>query len=71
MSVLKNLNTIAWWLIIVGGVNWGLVGLGNFLGAGNLNLVEKILGSFQGASDLVYLLVGLSAVYLLWGRVAK
>ncbi len=68
---MKNLHTVAFWLVIVGGVNWGLVGLGNFLGAGNLNLVEKVLGSFSGASDLFYVLVGLSAIYLLWGRVAK
>lgn len=68
---MKSLHTAAWWLLIVGGLNWGLVGLGNFLGAGNLNLADKLLGSFQGAADLIYIVVGVGALYLLWGRVAK
>jgi uncharacterized membrane protein YuzA (DUF378 family) len=53
---MKPLNLITLLLIILGGLNWGLVGLFNF------NLVAEIFGSF---SRLVYVLVGLSALYQL------
>ena len=39
-----KLHTIAWILIIIGALNWGLVGLGGLLG-GNWNVVSMILGS--------------------------
>jgi uncharacterized protein len=44
-------------LIIVGGLNWGLVGLFNF------NLVTAIFGEASMLSNIVFILVGLSAVY--------
>ena len=52
---------VSWILLVVGGINWLLVGLGGFLG-GDWNLVGMIFGSSMLAS-LVYVLVGLSAVY--------
>ena len=58
----KWLHTVSWILIIVGGLNWGLVGLGGFVG-GNWNLVSAILGSWPQLEWLVYVLVGASAVY--------
>ena len=59
---MKIVHMIAWILVIVGGLNWLLVGLGGFLG-GNWNLVNLILGSVPALESLVYVLVGLSAVY--------
>ena len=53
---------IAWILLVVGGLNWLLVGLGGFMGA-NWNIVAMILGSWPQVEWLVYVLVGLSAVY--------
>ena len=53
---------ITWILIIVGGLNWGLVGLGGFMGS-NWNIVHLILGSWPPVENIVYLLVGLSTVY--------
>lgn len=53
---------VSWILIIVGALNWGLVGLGGFMG-GNWNLVNLILGSWPQVEWLVYILVGLSGVY--------
>lgn len=50
-----NLLTLA--LIIVGGLNWGLVGAFNF------DLVAAIFGPMSALSRLVYILVGLSALY--------
>ncbi len=55
---MKTLHVIAFILVIVGGLNWGLVGLFNF------NLVTALLGSIPMLESLVYILVGLSAVYL-------
>ncbi|MDY6769517.1 MAG: DUF378 domain-containing protein [Candidatus Nanohaloarchaea archaeon] len=53
-------------LVIVGALNWGLVGVGGFLGS-NLNLVNLLLGpGILGTSvveNLVYLLVGLAGLY--------
>jgi len=46
-------------LLIVGGLNWGLVGLLN------MNIVETVLGSIPVAITLVYGLVGLAALYKL------
>ena len=48
---------IAWLLIVVGGLNWGLVG------AFQYNLVDSIFGVDSTLSRIVYVLVGLAAVY--------
>lgn len=48
---------IAFILVIVGGLNWGLTALG-------FNVVEMILGAWPMVVKVVYLLVGLSAIYL-------
>ncbi len=55
---MKALKTVALVLVIVGGLNWGLVGLVNF------DLVAAIFGAMSAISRIVYVLVGLSAVYL-------
>lgn len=51
---------IAMLLLIVGGVNWGLVG------AFGVDLVASILGEGTIASRVVYVLVGLSALYAIY-----
>ena len=59
---MKRLNAAAAILTIVGGLNWGLVGLFKF------DLVAAVFGMQFGevnpASRIVYVLVGLSAAYL-------
>ena len=45
-------------LVIVGGLNWGLVGLANF------DLVATLFGAMSVLSRVVYVLVGLSAIYV-------
>jgi len=57
---MKILNKIAIILVIIGGLNWGLVGLLNY------NLVEALFGSMPTLVMVVYDLVGLSALYLLF-----
>lgn len=56
---MKAINLITLVLLIVGGVNWGLVGLANF------DLVAALFGEGSALSRLVYTLVGVSAVYQL------
>lgn len=52
-------------LVIVGGVNWGLVGLAQLLSSGsNWNVVNLLLGGVPVLESVVYLLVGVSAVFL-------
>ena len=57
---MKKYNALDWIaiiLVIVGALNWGLVGFFKF------DLVAAILGDMSTASRVVYALVGLSAVY--------
>lgn len=55
---MKVIDTIALVLIIIGAINWGLVGLFNF------NLVDTIFGTMSVISRIIYTLVGISG---LWG----
>jgi len=54
---MKKLDLIVGALLIIGGLNWGLVGLFDF------NLVAVIFGEMSALSRIVYILVGLAAVY--------
>ncbi len=55
----KMLHMVTFLLAMVGGLNWGLMGLFN------INLVNMLVGSMPTIERLVYILVGLSAVYVL------
>lgn len=55
----KTIHIVSFILVIVGGLNWGLIGLFGF------DLVNLILGSVPAIERIVYVLVGLAAVYLL------
>jgi uncharacterized protein len=58
------LKWIAWVLVIVGALNWGLVGLFNF------DLVASLFGSGL-VSSIVYSLVGLSGLILIVYKITK
>ena len=65
---MKSLDVLAAALLIIGGLNWGLVGLFQF------DLVAAIFGSQSALlSRIVYMLVGISAVYqaLTWKTIQK
>lgn len=53
-------------LLIIGGLNWGLVGVGMLIDS-DLNVVNMILGSMPMLEGIVYLLVGVAAVMKLIG----
>ncbi len=62
MDGVKRLNALDWIalvLLIIGGINWGLVGLFQF------DLVAAIFGSSSNiVARIIYVLVGLSAIYI-------
>ena len=54
---MKVLDNIALILILIGGINWGLIGFFQF------NLIDSIFGTFSIISRVIYALVGLSSIY--------
>ncbi|MFU0504138.1 DUF378 domain-containing protein [Pseudaminobacter sp. NGMCC 1.201702] len=56
---MRTINIVSLILLIVGGLNWGLVGLFDF------DLVAAIFGRMTLLSRIVYILVGASAVWQL------
>jgi uncharacterized protein len=56
---MRALNLITLFLVIIGAINWGLVGAFDF------NLVSALFGADSAVSNIVYLLVGLSGIYQL------
>jgi uncharacterized membrane protein YuzA (DUF378 family) len=59
---MKNLNVLDWIaliLVIVGGLNWGLVGLFGF------DLVAWIFSAVYFIARIVYILVALAAIYMI------
>ena len=61
------MNMIAKVLVTVGGIKWGLIGLGMLLGKMDWNVVHLILGFSPALEGIVYLLVGVSAVMMIFG----
>ena len=58
INAMKIIDTITLILIIIGAINWGLIGIFNF------NLVGAIFGDMTVLSRIIYGLVGVSG---LWG----
>ncbi|MCF6775640.1 DUF378 domain-containing protein [Thiotrichales bacterium 19X7-9] len=54
---MKVINFIALLLVILGGINWLLVGVFEY------NAVERLLGTTEWLDKLVYLVVGIAAIY--------
>lgn len=64
---MKSIDTIVALLLVIGGLNWGLVGFMNF------DLVATLLGDATMLSRLVYVVVGLCAIYqmLQWKAIQR
>jgi uncharacterized membrane protein YuzA (DUF378 family) len=58
---MKTLHLVAFVLLVIGGLNWLLVGLG-------WNLVDAIFGVGSLLSRIIYVLVGLAALVELFGH---
>lgn len=56
---MRVITQIAFWLVIVGALNWGLVGLMDW------NLVASLFGTMGIVSRIIYILVGISAIWLI------
>jgi len=56
---MKAVHIVTFLLVLVGALNWGLVGLAG------LNLVHVLFGTFPMLERVIYILVGVSAVVLL------
>ncbi|MBU3896096.1 DUF378 domain-containing protein [Patescibacteria group bacterium] len=61
----KSLGVIALTLVIIGALNWGLVGFFNY------DLVAAIFGEMSAISRVVYVVVGLSGACLALQKLAK
>jgi uncharacterized membrane protein YuzA (DUF378 family) len=65
MGQKSTLGTVACILVVVGALNWGLVGLGWLAGGADWNVVHMLLGAWMQVEAIVYVLVGLSGVHML------
>ena len=59
MKNMCGVHKVAWLLLVVGGLNWGLVGLFDF------NLVMWLFGKWAFVEKAVYVLVGVSGLLML------
>jgi uncharacterized membrane protein YuzA (DUF378 family) len=55
---MNGLDYTAWALVVVGGLNWGLVG------AFDYNLVDSLFGMGSFLARAVYVVVGVAAIYV-------
>lgn len=64
---MKAIDVVIAVLLVIGGLNWGLVGLFRF------DLVAAILGDMTILSRVIYIVVGVSAIYqvLQWKAIQK
>lgn len=62
---MRVINTIALILNIIGGINWGLIGLFKF------DLVAFLFGSMTLLSRIIYTIVGICGIYLISFYVKK
>lgn len=63
---MKAIAMIGYWLVVIGGLNWGLVGLGWLMGGADWNVINMLLLAPLGTTvvGVIYLLVGLATVWM-------
>ncbi len=57
---MKTIDWIAVVLLIIGGLNWGLVGLFDF------DLIATVFGKMSAISRIVYTVVGITALWMIY-----
>ena len=65
MDMKNPIDLIAFILVVIGTLNWGL------FGAISMDLVDMILGSIPILAQIVYILVGLSGLYMIYAAFLK
>jgi|Napbiome12C3dose_1001474.scaffolds.fasta_scaffold00001_239 hypothetical protein len=60
-----DIKTLVGWIVVIGAINWGLVGLLN------LNVVEMLLGAGSLLTKVVYIVVGLAGVWAAYTMLGK
>lgn len=60
---MKAVHAIAFILVVVGAVNWGLIGINE-----EWNVVSLLLGRWAVVESIVYVLVGLSGLFLVFSH---
>lgn len=65
-----NVSMVAKVLVIIGAVNWGLVGVGMLMSS-DWNIVHKLLESVPALEAVVYVLVGVAGVMKIFGCKCK
>lgn len=63
---MKALHVTTFTLLVIGGLNWLVVGVAEMFYAQQFDLVMWLFGSWPTVANLIYILVGLSAVYQAW-----
>ncbi|MEI6054086.1 MAG: DUF378 domain-containing protein [Candidatus Saccharibacteria bacterium] len=56
---MKVFNTVALVLTVIGGINWGLIGIFDY------NLVDSVFGAGSVLAKIIYIVVGITAVWTL------
>lgn len=65
---MKGLKGISTWLLIISGLNWGLIGFFKY------DLIASIFGGGDAAAAIprvIYAIVGIAALIILWGQFSK
>jgi len=62
-----KIGSIAKVLVLLGALNWGLVGVGSLIGS-DLNVVSMIVGGMPDVEAVVYTLIGIAALYIIFNK---
>ncbi len=64
MKNARTIDKIVFFLLLIGGLNWGLVGVFSW------DLIAAIFGFMSAVTRIIYTLIGLGAVYrfVIWAR---
>ena len=70
MAGMESAEKVGDWLVIVGALNLGIAGATGLVG-NSLNVINLVLGSISVLENVVYLLIGLSALLMLKSQMGK
>jgi len=65
-KAMKAVYAVAIVLLVVGGLNWGLIGFSY-----KWNVFDILFGAGSLVSSVVYLLIGISALFVIFGKLFK